>query len=261
MNSAISKKKFVCYEDFGAVGDGVTDDFKAIRDAHAYANENGLPVLGTPGKNYLNFDTSLGTDQIFSVEIRTDVDWQGATITIDDRKLTTYSGSPYYAMAKRHIFDIVPDDECKMFCITAPDVLARIVGDGIGRETKKIDLGIDWDDRIMIIPYYSGHKVFRRRGYSQFAGADTHEIIVIEADGSVSEETPIIFNYKKFDRMEVYKLDSKRAITVKNGNFVTLDTRVNHMIDGVWRGGYIYRGFDVKRSYTTLENLTHKVEG
>ena len=33
-------KKIVSYEDFGAVGDGVTDDFDAIARAHAYANEN-----------------------------------------------------------------------------------------------------------------------------------------------------------------------------------------------------------------------------
>lgn len=78
MNASLNEKKYVSYEDFGAVGDGVTDDFRAIRDAHAYANEKGLPVLGTPGKNYLIFDTSLGTDSILSVEIRTDVDWQAS---------------------------------------------------------------------------------------------------------------------------------------------------------------------------------------
>ena len=37
-------KKFVYYSDFGAVGDGVTNDFEAIREAHIYANENHLPV-------------------------------------------------------------------------------------------------------------------------------------------------------------------------------------------------------------------------
>ena len=38
--------------DFGAVGDGVTDDSAAIRAAHAEANEKGLAVLGNPDATY-----------------------------------------------------------------------------------------------------------------------------------------------------------------------------------------------------------------
>ena len=41
-------ERFVCYDDFGAVGDGVTNDFFAIKAAHEYANEKGLPVRGFP---------------------------------------------------------------------------------------------------------------------------------------------------------------------------------------------------------------------
>ena len=43
-------ENFVTYEQFGAVGDGINDDFLALRAAHAYANEQGIKVLGTPGK-------------------------------------------------------------------------------------------------------------------------------------------------------------------------------------------------------------------
>ena len=45
-------KKTVCYEDFGAVGDGKTDDFDAIAKAHAYANENRLDVVTDGTKTY-----------------------------------------------------------------------------------------------------------------------------------------------------------------------------------------------------------------
>ena len=38
------EKNAVFYKDFGAVGDGVTDDFHAIKAAHDYANEHKLPV-------------------------------------------------------------------------------------------------------------------------------------------------------------------------------------------------------------------------
>ena len=36
----MSNKNYVTYEEFGAVGDGVTDDFVAIYKAHEYANAN-----------------------------------------------------------------------------------------------------------------------------------------------------------------------------------------------------------------------------
>ena len=45
-------KKYVTYEEFGAVGDGVHDDFAAICKAHDYANENGLPVKANDNATY-----------------------------------------------------------------------------------------------------------------------------------------------------------------------------------------------------------------
>ena len=38
------EKKYVSYEEFGAIGDGKTDDFDAIAKAHEYANENGYEI-------------------------------------------------------------------------------------------------------------------------------------------------------------------------------------------------------------------------
>lgn len=42
----------VRYSDFGAVGDGVTDDFEALVKAHTYANENDLPVVADEDATY-----------------------------------------------------------------------------------------------------------------------------------------------------------------------------------------------------------------
>ena len=40
----MEEKRYVNYEDFGAIGDGEHDDMAAIAAAHAYANANGMPV-------------------------------------------------------------------------------------------------------------------------------------------------------------------------------------------------------------------------
>ena len=42
-------EKFVTYLDFGAKGDGVTDDFKAIYEAHEYANKNNFFIFNSYG--------------------------------------------------------------------------------------------------------------------------------------------------------------------------------------------------------------------
>ena len=265
MEEMILKKGYVSYEDFGAVGDGVTDDFTAIYRAHEYANEHKLPVKATPGKTYYIFDTTLGTgDTAYAAVIKTDVDWQGANFIIDDRKLSRVTGD-YRHLAAKQIFLIEPEEEHKMFKIEDEETLSKIEAQGINRKTARIDLGIDWNGPVMIVPYSSAHRVFRRCGYSPFAGAAMHELIVLKADGTVDPETPIMFDYGKLDYIEVYRLDESSAITIENGVFTTLESKVNHMLDkgdGTrgYKGSYIMRGLCVSRSYTTVKNVKHIVK-
>ena len=42
----------VTYEDFGAKGDGKTDDINAIAATHAFANQQSLPVKANDGATY-----------------------------------------------------------------------------------------------------------------------------------------------------------------------------------------------------------------
>ena len=44
--------RIVRYSDYGAVGDGVTDDYDAIKEAHRIANVEGLTVVAESGKTY-----------------------------------------------------------------------------------------------------------------------------------------------------------------------------------------------------------------
>ena len=45
--------RVVTYEQYGAVGDGVHDDFPAVVAAHEAANAKGLPVRADDAKTYL----------------------------------------------------------------------------------------------------------------------------------------------------------------------------------------------------------------
>ena len=250
----------VYYDDFGAKGDGKTDDFKAIYDTHVFANISGQTVKATPRKTYYICEARIEIDGVMTVTtvpVRTNTDWQGAYFIIDDTELETRSGGKNRDMAMKHVFTVMPDDDQSMFKITDKNLLSSI--GAINSETTHIDLGLDFD--AMIIPYYKGHKIYRRRGYGQFAGADQHEIIILERDGRIkTEETPLSFHYNSVDYIEVYRIDPDRAVTVKNGNFKTLDTRENQKVNGVYGGTYIRRGINVTRAYTTIENIKHEVE-
>ena len=85
----IDTKGYVTYKDFGAVGDGVTDDYKAIVATHEYANSKGLPVKADAGATYYigHMDPSNKKGAL----IKTDTDWGDATFIIDDAAMTVSS--------------------------------------------------------------------------------------------------------------------------------------------------------------------------
>lgn len=69
----------IFYSEFGAVGDGVTDDFTAIKATHDYANLHGHTVVADASHRYY-----IGSHNE-TVTVRTDTSWHGATFVIDDR--------------------------------------------------------------------------------------------------------------------------------------------------------------------------------
>ena len=64
----------------------MTEDFAAIYAAHVYANEQGLPGQARAGAKYYIHHTLIDGEVRF-VPIKTDVDWTGAEIIIDDSDL------------------------------------------------------------------------------------------------------------------------------------------------------------------------------
>ena len=250
----------VYYEDFGAVGNGVADDFKAFYKTHVYANENGLTVMATPGKTYLLRDSKMGGSSPQTIPIKTNVNWNGATIIIDDREMSRVSGNVNYDMAGKYVFTVQPDDAHQKFTITDRTTLDRIVSEGLKPGATTVNLNLSsWDGDVMIIPSDSSHRVFRRLNNSQFKGDPMFELLVVYADGTIDPETPVTFDYTKLDKIEVYKLDKSTAITIENGNITTLSSTVNHLIDGSYISTSINRGLDVQRSYTTVKNVNHSV--
>ena len=254
----MSNKNYVTYEEFGAVGDGVADDFAAIYKAHEYANESGLAVKASDNAHYYIHDPRID-GEVKSVIIKTDVNWGNAQFTIDDRDVSVYKDALTYSWYAKPIFKVLSDYPVEQ--ITDADMLARVLENGLNRETKKIPLSFDYP--VMIIPYNSSHKVYRRCGYGAFNGKDMHECIVLDTEGNVSEETPIIFNYESLSYINVYRIDVK-PITIEGGTFTTRNTRVNVLYTNengnkALMGGYLERGLYVNRSNTIVKNVKHYI--
>ncbi len=77
--AALPPQGVVRYRDFGAVGDGKTDDSDAIAAAHTFANQHGLPVKADEGATYY-----IGGKDRTAI-IQTDTDFGTAAFVIDDR--------------------------------------------------------------------------------------------------------------------------------------------------------------------------------
>ena len=76
----------VRYSDFGAKGDGAVDDFAALAKAHAYANQNGLPVKADDGATYFIGGANR------TIIIQTNTDFGTAKFIVDDTKLENVRG-------------------------------------------------------------------------------------------------------------------------------------------------------------------------
>jgi hypothetical protein len=257
----------VYYDDFGAVGDGVADDFKAIYEAHKFANECGQTVKADGNKTYRICDNRMGTEEKHQIIIKTNVDWCGANLIIDDSPFNSDKDSPlFYLNYNKHLFATDPDEGYEMIELTDPEVLKKIVEAGINPETKNIKIDIPgWDGPLMIVPCDAMHKICIRLGAVGHRGSYKHEVIILDKYGNVSEDTPIAYSYRNLTSVEIYKLDESTAITIENATFTSKVCSFNTLqfnSDGNEIKpikAQLARGIDIKRPFTTLKNIKHYV--
>ncbi len=261
---------FLTYEAFGAVGDGKTDDFEAIYKTHTEANKGGQTVKAKRGAKYYIRDNRIKINsnlEVVTIPIKTNVDWTGAEFIIDDSDLDMHD-SKDKKRGGAHIFNVLSDYSSVK--ITDRNLLDKIVADGLGRSSTKVDLGLDYP--ALIIPYDSTHKVFRRFGYTSFPADSMHEIIVIDENGNIDltsdSKTPLMFDYTSLDYIMAYRIDDVH-LTIKGGTV----THIGHRIDAVYdeinpttgakvtrKAGYIARGLGITRSFTTVNGLVHNIK-
>jgi len=231
----------VRYCEFGAAGDGVTDDSSAIADTHAYANRMRLPVKADAGAVYY-----IGVLEE-TIPVRTDVDWRGAKLIIDD-SLIRYDDAKHRGV---WVFTILPDTE--------PAKIA--VPDGMSLTKGQNNLGMTFEKSCMLKIENAGEKINLRYGENANNGVNRHEYILVDKDGNVDPSTPIQYDYRQITAITQYTVNDA-PISLGNGYIETIAPNPKKD-DPDYDNQYYYyaRGIMVRRSNVTLHDIDHTKTG
>ena len=250
-----SGKSVVLYSDFGAVGDGVTNDFFAIYNAHEYANLHKLPVKADEGKTYLITHTKKNGVPL-TAAIKTDTDWQGATFIIDDSALEDDIESEN-TECRGCIFTILPYEEKLEISKEAIATLKNV-----GTSTTSMKLGLGYPALLEV--YNENHRNYHRYGYN--SSSEQKEIVLIDSNGNLDPEASFLRDYSEVTKILATRIDIP-PLTVKNATFIQIASHINPFFEkspGVYAkrvGKGFARNIRILRSNTTLDCVNHKIKG
>lgn len=220
----------VSYSEFGAVGDGVTNDMEAIIRTHAFANASGVPVKADEGATYY-----IASDITAGAVIQTDTDWTGASFILDDRN--------------------VPKDKrtLNIFTVTATKPAYTITDQLTTLSKLQENIGVTLPEESLVILTDSNTKRYIRKGVNANSGSSQTDLIVVDTEGNVDMRAPLIWDYEQITEAKVIPMD-KEHITIKGGTFTTIVPAMEP------DRSYYTRGISVRRSNVTLQGITHYVE-
>ena len=224
---AVGADGFLTYEEFGAVGDGRTDDLKAIVATHEAANARELPVRATDGKTYYLSGAAL------TASVRTDVDFGRAKFIIDDVRLEN---------VKAPVF--------RVESASAPLEVRGV--SSLKRGQKSLDVRLP--GRCLVEVVNAKVRKYIRRGRNQNSGESQQEVLVVGADGTIDASTPVLWDYEVVTGIRAFPIDEK-TLTVRGGEFTTVANQAESKYN------YYGRGIAVSRSNVRFEGLTHLITG
>ncbi|MEE4285868.1 MAG: hypothetical protein V2I31_06955 [Mariniphaga sp.] len=217
----------VRYSDFGAKGDGKTDDINAIAATHAYANQQGLPVKADDGATYY----ISGKDR--TAIIQTDTDFGTAAFIIDDTDVENRNA---------HVFMV--SSTLKPF---KPEGISSLK-----RNQEKIDVTLPGTCLITVTD--SNVKRYIRFGPNQNNGSSQTDIFIVDKNGNVDMDAPIIWDFEQITEITALPMDEK-TLTVRGGRFTTIANKAESKYT------YYSRGIAIRRSNVLVDGLEHRVTG
>ena len=217
----------VQYSDFGAKGDGKTDDIESIAAAHAFANAHGLPVKADAGATYY-----IGGKARTAV-IRTPTDFGKAAFIIDDTNVENREAPVFMVSSDKRPFH--------------PEGLISL-----RKNQEKVNLTLPGPCLITVVNTHVKHYI--RYGLNQNAGSPQTDIFIADKDGQVDRNAPIIWDFDQITGITALPID-QTLLHITGGRFTTIANRAESKYN------YYSRNIAIRRSNVTVDGLEHHVTG
>ena len=218
---------YVRYSDFGAKGDGKTDDIDAIAAAHAIANREGLSVRADEGASYY-----IG-GKVRTAVIQTDTDFGTAEFIIDDTDVED---------RREHVFLV--SSTLRPFNLEGVS--------SIKRNQEKINVPLPGPSLITVTN--SAVRRYIRFGPNQNDGSPQTDIFIVDKDGNVDMDAPIIWDFDQITEITALPIDQTK-LTIKGGRFTTIANQAESKYT------YYSRGIAIRRSNVLVDGLEHRIIG
>ena len=217
----------VRYSDFGASGDGKTDDINAIAATHAFANQHGLMVKADEGYTYY-----IGGKERTAV-ISTDTDFGTAAFIIDDTEVQNRNTSVFIVSSSLQPFKLEGLSSLK-------------------KDQKKIDVSLPASCLISVTN--SNVKHYIRYGLNQDKGSQQTDIFVVDKNGNVDLDAPIIWDFDQITDATALPLD-ETTLKITGGRFTTIANKAESKYT------YYSRNIAIKRSNVIVDGMEHRIIG
>lgn len=224
---AFKKRGWVQYSDLGARGDGRTDDIDIIAATHAVANHYGLSVKANDDASYY----ISGKER--TAFIRTNTDFGKATFIIDDTRVQNRNAS---------VFMVNSD--------LKPFKLDKI--SSLKRNQQKIDQSLP--GACLVTVTNANVKRFIRFGLNQNKGSSQTDIFVVDKNGNVDMNAPIVWDFEQITDITAIPID-ETTLTISGGRFMTLANKEESKYN------YYSRNITIRRSHVLVQGLEHRVTG
>jgi len=217
----------VRYSEFGAKGDGKTDDIDAIVAAHAFANQHGQPVKADEGATYY----ISGRNR--TAVIQTDTDFSTAAFIIDDTE--------------------VQDRNAHVFLVSSNRKPFRIEGiNSLERDQKRIDVALPGTCLVTVTD--SQAKRYIRFGPNRNDGSPQTDVFIVDKDGNVDRNAPIIWDFEQITAITALPIDEE-TLSITGGRFTTVANQAESKYT------YYNRGLAIRRSNVLVDGLEHRTTG